>query len=192
MCRKKFKLYSQAVFTHQDIETMFTSNKVWELQVVIKFGVTQLAVIPWALSYNLDFSDILQAYSNRTSGTTCQIVKRWKWKPKSMHFHPEINTTYERAVETISKQHMENERATRNYRAVHTCQLERSKINQRMLQCMTYSISADMLKLLRSIKTWPCRRRPWTDLRLILFRRIYIGKFKEPHSVCSMWSPLSC
>lgn len=76
MCRKKFKLYSQAVSTHQDIETMFTSNKVWELQVVIEFGVTQLAVIPWALSYNLDFCDILQAYSNRTSGITCQIVKR--------------------------------------------------------------------------------------------------------------------
>ena len=112
MCWKKFKLYSQAVSTHQDIETMFTSNKVWELQVVIKFGVTQLAMISWALSYNLDFCDILQAYSNRTSGTTYQIVKRWKWKPNSMHFHPEINTTYERAVETISRQHMENKRVT--------------------------------------------------------------------------------
>lgn len=30
-----------AVFpTHQYIETMFASNKMWELQVVIKFGVT--------------------------------------------------------------------------------------------------------------------------------------------------------
>ena len=66
-----------------------------------------------------------------------------------MHFHPEINTTYERAVETISRQHMENERATRHYGAVHTCQLERSKINLRMLQ---YDLSADMLKLAELLK----------------------------------------
>lgn len=67
---------SEVLSTHQHIETMFASNKVRELQVVIKFGVTQLAVVPRALSYNLDFCNILQAYSNRTSGITLQIVKR--------------------------------------------------------------------------------------------------------------------
>ena len=78
---------SEVLSTHQHIETMFASNKVRELQVVIKFGVTQLAVVPRALSYNLDFCNILQAYSNRTSGKTLQIVKRWKCTTKSEHLH---------------------------------------------------------------------------------------------------------
>ena len=78
---------SEVLSTHQHIETMFASNKVRELQVVIKFGVTQLAVVPRALSYNLDFCNILQAYSNRTSGITLQIMKRWKCTTKSEHLH---------------------------------------------------------------------------------------------------------
>lgn len=70
--------------TYQDIETMLGSNKVWKLEVVIKFCITQLTMVSRTLPYNLDFCHILQAYREHKNVAKCASRR---WKRDNAHFH---------------------------------------------------------------------------------------------------------